>query len=98
MSDPQTITFEQLEAAQKLVDGAGLSAPWFVTAVNGSEQDVIARYRAERILSGGRKFEVIHDQPRVLVQLCKDADARFDTAPQAVSVSSGLQDTHTQEV
>jgi hypothetical protein len=97
MADAQTLSFEQVEDAQALLNDAGLTH-WFVTPLNGSEQDVIARYRAERILSGGRKFEVLHNEPKVLVQLCKEADARFDNAPQAVSVVSGLQDTHTQEV
>jgi hypothetical protein len=94
MNDPQTISREQVENAQRLLDDAGLDAKWFVTSVNGSANDVLARYRAERILPGGRAFSVTHDEPRVLLDLCREADARFSTAPSAVvQVSNGTIDT-----
>jgi hypothetical protein len=92
MSDPKTISHDQIATIQALVNDAGLTGRWFVTAVNGSEQDVTARYRAERVIPGST-FSVIHDDPTVLVALCHEADARFDNELTAVAVTSGTADT-----
>jgi hypothetical protein len=93
MSDPESKSYEEVQNAQALLDGAGLSH-WSVTPVHGVSGDPLAYFKATRVAPGGIR-EVTHREARVLLDLCREAELRFDTAPQsAVTVTSGPIDTH----
>jgi hypothetical protein len=94
MTDPQSVTLEQVEAAQELLNEHGFGH-WFVNGVAGNHADPIARFSAQRIIPGGRAFSVLHDDPKVLLELAREADARFNDSPQSVVVVSGNADTST---
>jgi hypothetical protein len=90
--NPETKSYEDVEAAQARLDDAGLGH-WKVTPMHGTEHDPLAMFRAERVAPNGKR-EIAHREARVLVRLAREADSRIpDDSP--VAVSTGTTDTST---
>jgi hypothetical protein len=97
MTDPESKSHEDVANAQTLLDDAGLSH-WKVTGMQAVSGDPFAYFKATRIAAGGIR-EVTHREARVLLELAREVDTRIaSTSPQSVTVTSGVRDTHTQEV
>jgi hypothetical protein len=92
MVEQETKSHEDVEAAQAKLNEAGLSN-WSVVPVHGTDGDVLAYFRATRVAPGGIR-EVMHREARILVELCREVDARIASVETpAAHVVSGVQNT-----
>lgn len=77
----KAITYDELAAAQRLLDDAGYSA-WRVSEIRGHGGDP-SLFRAERVAGGLR--EVASEHAAKLVQLVAEVEARSPASPVAVA-------------
>ena len=95
MSDTTEKTPEDVAEAQTLLDSNDCDH-WFVTAQPPSGGDQNGYFRAERVTPNGKR-EVMHKSAKVLLELCREVDARFASTDNSIIVSSpsGVADTET---
>src|SRR2546429_579387 len=94
MSQPESKSYEDVEAAQELLSAAGLNH-WQVVPIHGAHGDPFGYFKASRVAPGGIR-EVTHREARVLLRLAQEVDARLNSTPQgAAVVTSGTTDTNT---
>jgi len=89
-------SYDDIEAAQELLNENDCGH-WEVGSTAGTSADPLAFFTAQRIVSGGRSFQVTHRDAKTLLALAQEADARFaanDLPP--IAVHSGTADTVTQ--
>jgi hypothetical protein len=92
IEEPQIKSYAEVEEAQKLLNENGCEH-WFVTGTTGTAHDRMAYFRAERTAPNGKR-EVMHTEARVLLNLCREVDARMASVETpAQHVVSGVQNT-----